>query len=123
MSTSDTGTTPQQSFDAALADMLAEVKRVCDVNDRRFPNLPQGMTIVHADKGPVYVRISTRAPHGGSSAYGFVRKSDGAILYAAGWKKPFIAKAGPDSPATVRGNIYNSDTWGCLGPYGVRTIR
>lgn len=56
--------------------------------------------------------------------FGFVRISDGAILYSASWQKPFIAKAGPLAPQTVRGSVYDKTTWAaCTAWTGVRTIR
>jgi hypothetical protein len=59
-----------------------------------------------------------------NSVFGFVRVSDGAILYPAGWDRPFIAKGGPDAPETIRGSIYDTKTWtGCTAWTGVRTIR
>jgi hypothetical protein len=58
-----------------------------------------------------------------------VRKEDGAILYPAGLKGPFIAKqdkgrpVGSQSSSTVRGSIYDTRTWdACVGPYGVKTL-
>jgi hypothetical protein len=59
-----------------------------------------------------------------NTVFGFVRVSDGAILYAAGWERPFIAKGGPDAPETIRGSIYDPASWErCTAWTGVRTIR
>lgn len=58
------------------------------------------------------------------SVFGFVRVEDGAILYPASWKKPFIAKGGPMDPKTIRGSVYDPTTWPtCTAWTGVRTIR
>jgi hypothetical protein len=58
----------------------------------------------------VRTRMSDGKPVGRSVAC-FVRKSDGAILKAAGWKAPFIAKGGPMDAWTVRGSIFDPKTW------------
>lgn len=79
----------------------------------------------HYEAGPRYARIVRADANGGqASVHCFVRLSDGAVMKAAGWKAPFIAKGGPDCPATVRGNIFASDGGqDCLTVYGVKDAR
>lgn len=92
--------------------------------ERNFPSLTPPRFRYEA--GPKYVRI-VRADAIGSgqrSVHCFVRIADGAVLKAAGWKAPFIAKGGPECPATVRGNIFASDGGqDCLTVYGVKDAR
>lgn len=77
------------------------------------------------EAGPKYVRIVRRdegQTHG--SVHCFVRLEDGAILYPAGWKKPFIARGGPHCAATVRGNIFAPDGGlSALTPFGIKAVR
>jgi hypothetical protein len=114
-----TGVPQQQTFKAALEDFIAEVNRVRNKNQERFTNLIQGDSAIEVSGGAKYAKLVARG-NGGGGCYGFVRKSDGAVLYAAGWKKPFIGKT---EATTVRGNIFDADTWAsCIGPYGVLTL-
>lgn len=111
--------TPQQSFEAALADFIAEVNRVSNKNHERYTNLPQGGSRTTAKRGPKYTKLIHSMDGVGGSYYGFIRNSDGAVLYAGG-PKPFIGKT---EATTVRGNIYDATTWArCIGPYGVLTL-
>jgi hypothetical protein len=109
---------PQQTFETALADFVAECQRVSDKNAERFKNL-HVTDRFETSRGPTYTRITMHS-YSASSCYGFVRNQDGAVLYAAG-QKPFKGKT---EASTVRGNIFDHSTWErCIGPYGIRTIR
>ncbi len=67
--------------------------------------------------GPKYTRI-VHERWGSKSVYGFVDNANGNVYYPKGWAGPYLKGVG-----AVRGSIYDSDTWGCCGPYGIRTIR
>lgn len=110
-----------QTFEAALEDFIAEINRVRNKNQERFTNLVQGTSFVEVTGGAKYAGLIVGdASGGGRSRYGFVRRSDGAVLYAAGWARPFIGKS---EVTTVRGNIFDASTWAqCVGPYGVLTL-
>jgi hypothetical protein len=115
-------TTQKQTFDAALEDFIAEVERVTN-KTHAGDSVRLYVTHIEASAGPKYtklMRVET-GPQGykGSSYYGFIRNSDGAVLYAGG-PKPFIGKS---EATTVRGNIFDASTWErCIGPYGVLTL-
>lgn len=121
----------EQDFDTALR---AYVNYACG-HSTAHTRLMSGENVSVAfreftiDNNPKYVRINS-AGYGQTSVYGFVRRSDGAIMYGAGWKAPFIAKAdkgradADQSPATKRGSIYDPSTWeACTGWSAVKTIR
>lgn len=111
--------TQKQTFEAALADFIAEINRVSNRNHEQYTNLPQGRSEVVATRGPKYTKLVHSVDGLGGSYYGFVRNVDGIVFYAGG-PKPFIGKT---EAATGRGNIFDATTWGaCIGPYGVKTL-
>lgn len=102
------------AFAAALSAFVADYSaNTAAYYAEHYKNLePETFSV---DAGSKNLRIvRTRMGNGkpvGRSVACFVRKSDGAILKAAGWKAPFIAKGGPNAPMTVRGSIFNPTTW------------
>lgn len=92
------------SFVEALAAFVQILQALQAKHYEKFPSLraPRITTMV----GPKFVRIVLEQDRGQRSVHSFVRREDGAILKAAGWKAPFIAAGGANASATVRGNIY-----------------
>lgn len=106
-----------QDFDAALqsfVDYCAQVNHAHTT--KHYLNVP--LALFELESGPRYVRIVHSSNGSGRSVAGFVRREDGAILYPAGWKGPYLK-----GKHAVRGNIYDRATWTCVGPYGVKTLR
>lgn len=115
------------TFKTALLAYVDYVQRVSNsyISKQFGQRQPEKFTL---DDNPKYLRINR--VNGQTSVYGFVRRSDGAIMYGAGWRTPFIAKGdkgksdAEQSAATKRGSIYDPATWeACTGWSAVRTIR
>ena len=65
--------------------------------------------------GSKYWKIVTNYYPSGYSAFGFVRKEDGAILKPASWRAPFVK-----GPSAVRGYVTDSlNGMGSVTPYGI----
>jgi len=94
-----------ETFAAAVQDMLDEHRA------QYFSNLPPVKIAV--SPGRKYwklIRIDN-----GESVFGFVRKSDGAILKAANWNTPFVK-----GPSAVRGYVTDPNNgMSSVTPYGV----
>lgn len=106
-----------EGFGAALADLVTHIQKMRTDYDERAKHAT-AKTVIDVELGSKYVRI-TQQSYGQKSVYGFVRRSDGAILYAAGYKGPYLKGAG-----YIRGSIYDKGTWAkALDTYGVRTLR
>lgn len=112
--------------DSAIVDTLTTLGRaIIDYVEYGRTLMSKGHTLGVDRMGPrqKFVRLVT---WNGSQhcCFGFIRISDGAILYSAGWQRPFIAKGGPMDPKTIRGSVYDKSTWAaCTAWTGVRTIR
>jgi len=92
--------TAMTAFTAALDATLAQVNEKMSMPDYYAP--------VTLESGSKNIRVVSAA-RGSRSVYCFIRKSDGAILKAAGWKAPAKGE---------RGNIFNPDTYKNLDAYG-----
>ena len=91
------GATPME-IEHKFCEFVEGVKeRIKTHRETNFPSLDP--VEVRVDKGRVYWKIVR-----GTSVYGFVRKSDGAIFKAATWKAPYTKGA-----SAVRG--YVTDDW------------
>ena len=78
---------------------------------KNFPTLP--IDIIEVQEGSVYWKIIKRV--GASrTVYGFVRKKDGAIFKAAGWKAPYTR-----GKSAVRGYVTDEFAKNTLTPYGI----
>lgn len=99
-------------FDAALAAFIAATE--ARIEARRVAHFPNtSPALLELEHGLKYIRVVKR--DGGSrSAFCFVRKPDGAILMAAGWKKP--AKH-------ARGSIFVNAGQDAVTEYGARYLR
>ena len=95
-----------QRFIEALTNREIEFKTV------KFPTLPKGtFSVMPGRKFDKVVKSD-----GGRSVYCFVRKSDGAIVKAAGWKAP-------EPRQYERGNIYRTNPLEGTNVYGVDYLR
>lgn len=75
-----------------------------------------GFTLEH-EGGPKYVRI-LMAQGSSRSVRAFIRRSNGDLLYPAGYRGPVT------KPSGIRGNIFAADHgMSAMGPYGMRTLR
>lgn len=102
----------QASYEQALKRFLELLQqRETEYIKKNYQNLKPATFSV--DSGKVYDRI-VRNNGVQRSAYCFIRKSDGAILKAAGWKAPAKHE---------RGNIYASTPLGGTNPYGADYLR
>ena len=91
------GATPME-IEHKFCEFVEGVKeKVKTHRETNFPSLDP--VEVRVDKGRVYWKIVR-----GTSVYGFVRKSDGAIFKAATWKAPYTKGA-----SAIRG--YVTDDW------------
>jgi len=99
------------TFDAALAAFVAAVQEGFDKqNAKMAENFPEGYyKPIVLEAGSKNIRLVCTAGHG-RSVYCFVRKSDGAILKAAGWKMPAKHSRGsvfdPKSYEAARSDCY-----------------
>lgn len=113
------------TFDAALNAYTSALQtRIHEMFDRQFQNLAK--PTISAEKGRKYVKIweNDKWVAGRRRIHSFIRVEDGAILKAATWKAPFIAKGGPNCAETVRGSIYTPDHgMSSVSEYGVKYIR
>lgn len=119
------GPEPAQDFEAALQAFIQVCSEVTDAHLRRtYPNSAFARDYEFtAERGQKFVRI-VRNDHTQRSVHAFVRVSDGAILHPAGYKKPFIAKGGPNCAQTVRGSIFAPDHGrSAVGPWGVKHVK
>lgn len=107
------------TFNHALGELAAFMQGATDAHlSANGYNWREAVTIDNP-LAPVYVRFLKTMTNGQRSCMGFVRRSDGAILYSAGWKGPYLK-----GKSVVRGSIYDASTWPkCIGPHGVRTVR
>lgn len=110
-----------EDFDAALAAFeQAYTDLVNAEHTRRGWTADVHRFMFEHETGPKYVRVVQQRTGGGMgrSVYAFVRRSDGAILYPAGWRGPVT------KPHGVRGSIYAEDHGiSCCGPFGMKTLR
>ena len=82
-------------------------------NPSRFPTLKP--CYIEVQPGSTYWKIVKVDGHnGGQSVFGFVRKADGAILKAAGWKAPYVR-----GNNYVRGYVMEDDAIAKATPYGI----
>jgi hypothetical protein len=94
-------------FEAASAAFVAGLQeRIDSYNAANFPTNER--TVLSTMEGKRYVRI-VRSSHGSRSVWGFLDKTTGDILKAAGWKAP--AKI-------ARGNIFAASQFDGCGVYG-----
>jgi len=78
-----------------------------------FPTLKP--CYIEVQPGSTYWKIVKVDGHnGGQSVFGFVRKADGAILKAAGWKAPYVR-----GNNYVRGYVMEDDAIAKATPYGI----
>lgn len=101
------------NFDAVFADFLEGVQALVNESFKHYPSLTP--PTVKAEVGRRYIRILTDGgPKGQRMAWGFVDKTNGDILKAAGWKAP--AKH-------ARGNIFNANPYEGVSAYGPAYLR
>jgi hypothetical protein len=94
------------SFDARLTDFVNHLQ------DQSNAHLDGYYAFsIDPTKGSKNIRIERTVGGSSRSVECFVRKADGVIMKAAGWKTPFIAKGGPNAPYTRRGSIFDATTW------------
>lgn len=112
------GVAPVQNLAQALVNFEQALLPIIRSRDSEH-----SQTTLSREMGNVYVKYITTS-YGSRSVYCFVRKSDGAILKAATFKQPFIAKGGRYCAETIRGSIYASDFgMSACDVSGVRYIR
>ena len=93
------GVTPME-IEHKFCEFVEGVKEIVKTHyETHFPTLEPSDGKIRVDKGRVYWKIVR-----GTSVYGFVRKSDGAIFKAATWKAPYTKGS-----SAVRG--YVTDDW------------
>lgn len=93
----------------------ALTNREIEHTKKNFPNLKPSSFYVMV--GRVFDRIVTERPGSGSrSVFCFLRKSDGAIIKAAGWKAP-------EPRHYERGNIFRKNPLEGTNVYGVDYLR
>lgn len=114
-----------------IAEGLIEDREVSESDIKRFvasmqkmvdayytKKFPRQGSLLKIIKGKRYYKIAKTNLHDGeegqTSVWGFIEKSNGDILMAAGWKKP--AKH-------ARGNIFDKSSWRNMGPYGPAYLR
>ena len=104
-----------KDFDTALSDFMTYITEAKEAERvERFSNLDP--TLYSAKAGQKNVKIIVQDHNGtDQSVFCFIRKADGAVLKAAGWKAP--AKG-------ARGTIYtdNPKEYG-VSTYGANYIR
>jgi hypothetical protein len=100
-------------FNRVLDEFLAYVNDlIMKYMQKDFPTLPiKTVSVMHGQR---YVRLVESDGGGGRSCWGFVDKTNGNILKAAGWNAP--AKH-------ARGSIFDKSTWRNMGPYGPAYLR
>lgn len=99
------------SVDAKMDDFVAYVTRLQEAHYKQYEHV--AAPTVSAMVGPRYTRIVLHEKHGGRSVWGFVDRTSGDILKAAGWKTP--AKH-------ARGNIFDLRYEG-MTAYGPARLR
>ena len=87
---------------------------VVNSNNKNFPSLPTPK--VGFDYGRKYWRIWTDI--GSKSVYGFVRKDDGAIFRAAGWKGPQTK-----TKSAICGYLHDTDRLSHCNAYSMNYAR
>lgn len=100
--------------DPALAAAVAYIQQVFVKANEGAPAIvtPARIELMMGSK---YIRLVKAETFGaGRSAYAFIDRTNGDILYPKSW-------AGPAKHA--RGNILKPETWGCFGPHGVAMLR
>lgn len=99
------------AFEPFRASLQAHVVSLSEACGPGGPVLPR----IEMTDGKRYVRLVRVMPYGTQrSAYGFIDKTNGNILFAAGWKGP--AKH-------ARGNVFKGIPLACCGQYAVRALR
>jgi len=109
MTTTLTATEFQIALDTFLATTQARLDAEYAKNYGGYPAAP----VLSADPGVKNVRIvATQRDTWGRSVFCFIRKADGAVLKAAGWKAPakhvrgsILVNAGQDA-ITTYGAVY-----------------
>jgi hypothetical protein len=100
-------------FDAAFDGFLAHSqKTLTDYMTSQFPTLP--FAALKAYEGGRYVKIVKEEGSSSRSAWGFVDKTNGDVLKAAGWGVP--AKG-------ARANVFDRGSWRNVGAYGPAYMR
>lgn len=106
-------TDAELAFDSALCAFVVHAQAVmADNAAKHSPNL-KAPIIEACPPGPRYIRLA-RVDGPSRSAYCFIDRQNGDVLFPKSWKAP--AKH-------ARGNIFRSDTYTCVGPYGVASLR
>lgn len=72
-------------------------------HDAKPEYVEQNMPKLSGEGGKRYIRIVSES-HGSRSAFGFIDKTTGDVLYAAGWKGP--------AKNFARGNVFD-ENYGC----------
>lgn len=107
------------AFDFALDELVRHMQSVSEDYMRANDYNWKETVAVDNRLAPRYVRIIKTLNNGQRTCMGFVRRSDGAILYHAGWKAPYLKGKTPE-----RGWLFDALTWAkCIGPHGVKTVR
>ena len=100
------------NFDDALNAFLEHITEQKEA-DRvaRFPSLKK--TVYTTEVGPKNIRVVTQDEDGGHrSVFCFIRRADGAVLKAAGWKAPAKHPRGTiftDDPAQYGVGVYGAN--------------
>lgn len=106
----------REQFEAAVTAAIAHIEKVF-AKECESPYVPAIVTPARIEKmyGPRYIRLVKVETFGsGRSAYAFISRDTGDILYPKSW-------AGPAK--TARGNIFKPETFGCFGPHGIARLR
>ena len=85
-------------FEAALQKFLDGANKIMDEHNNSSDYNKNNPEHIELDRGSKYIRL-IRAGAGQRSALGFIDKTNGAVLKAAGWKTP--------AKNFARGNIYD----------------
>ena len=89
-----------EEIEAKFETFVEGVKaKVAEHYATHYPTLTPDKIEV-AKRGSVYWKLIRAVGNGQLSVYGFVRKADGAIFKAAGWKAPFTK-----GPTAIRGYV------------------
>ena len=72
---------------------------------------------IEVSKGSKYWKLILARSNNSRSVYGFIRRSDGAILKAASWSRPQLK-----TEKHICGFITDDESINCFGPYGVRHV-
>jgi hypothetical protein len=103
----------KEEIEFAFETFVVGVQKLVDkYQSENFPTLDR--VEIEVNPGRKYWKV-VRYNHRSRTVFGFVRKSDGAILKASNWNAPFTK-----GPSAVRGYVNDSSNGlNSVTPYGV----